>query len=147
MATAKLVLNTKELTDEFFDETRLLGIMAPMKDYQFAWHLNMLMNYDFRNNADIEIKLIRKKRTYHFPVYNFLEKNSSLCHYIYKNQMDGEYLLPEFRHLDFLWLMKGDLVPGEMVEQMMMAIRMINGVQLVLELTGEKIVNKENLVF
>jgi hypothetical protein len=147
MATSRLVLNTKELTDDFFDETRLLGIMAPIKDYHFAWHLNLLMIMDFRSNADLEIKLIRKKRTYFFPVYSYFENNSSLCHYIYKNHMDGEYLLPEFRHLDFLWLMKGDTVSDDAVDQLMAGTRLISGVQLVLELSSEKIVNKENLVF
>ena len=147
MATAKLVLNNKELTDEFFDETRLLGIMAPMKDYQFCWQLNALMSMDLRNNPDIEIKLIRKKRTYYFSVYSYFEDNSSLCHYIYKNHIDGEFLLPEFKHLDFLYLMKGDVVSIEYIEQIMAGIRLINGVQLVLDLASEKIIHKENLVF
>ena len=30
----KLVLDTKELTDDFFEETKLLGIMVPVKNYQ-----------------------------------------------------------------------------------------------------------------
>src|SRR5690606_5406631 len=117
MASSKLVLNTKELTDEFFDETRLLGIMAPMKDYQFCWQLNAFMNMDLRNNPEIEIQLIRKKRTYYFSVYSYLEENSSLCHFIYKNHIDGEFLLPEFKHLDFLWLMKGDTVANETIAE------------------------------
>ena len=57
----KLLLNTHDLTTEFFDETRLLGIMAPVKDYQFCWHLNSSMGMDFRINNDIEIQLNKKK--------------------------------------------------------------------------------------
>ena len=34
--STKLLLNTKELTGEFFSDTRLLGIMAPVKYYQFC---------------------------------------------------------------------------------------------------------------
>ena len=52
MAT-KLILDNAELTHEFFEDTRLLGIMAPIKDYQFAWQLNHLMGIDFRINNDI----------------------------------------------------------------------------------------------
>ena len=64
--STKLVLNNKELTEEFFSDTRLLGVMAPIKDYQFCWHLNNNIGLDFRINNDIEIKLLKKKRWYFF---------------------------------------------------------------------------------
>jgi hypothetical protein len=144
---AKLLLNNKDLADEFFEETRLLGIMSPVKDYQFCWHLNSIMGLDFRINNEIEIQLTRKNRNYFFSVYEYNEPANALSHYIYNNQFDGEYLLPEFKHLDFLWLMKGDFVNDESLQQTIESIRAINGVQLVMELTNEKIKNKEHLVF
>jgi hypothetical protein len=143
----KLLLNTKELTDGFFEDTHLLGIMAPIKDYQFCWWLNSTMSLDFRINNDIEIQLTKQQRNYFFAVYEFCEPTGSLAHYVYNNQFDGEYLLPEFKHLDFLWLMKGDEVSDESLQQTISSIRAINKVQLVVELTNEKIRNKENLVF
>lgn len=143
----KLLLDTRELTDDFFEETRLLGIMAPVKDYQLCWHLNSSMGMDFRINNEIEIQLAKKKRNYFFSVYEFCEPSGSLSHFVYNNRFDGEYLLPEFRHLDFLWLMKGDMVSDEVLQQTISLIRIINSVQLVLELTNEKIKNKEHLVF
>jgi hypothetical protein len=143
----RLILDHKNLTENFFEETRLLGIMAPVKDYQFCWQLNNLFGFDFRINNDIEIQLTRKQRNYFFSVYECPEKYTSLVHYLYNNQFDGEYLLPEFRHLDFLWLMKGDSVTDYAVLQLINSIRAIKGVQLVVELTDEKIKNKEHLVF
>lgn len=143
----KLVLDNKNLTDDFFEETRLLGIMAPIKDYQLCWHLNSLMGMDFRINNDIEIQLTKKKRNYFFAVFEFCEPAGSLYHYVYNNRFDGEYLLPEFKHLDFLWLMKGDVVNEGTLQQTINGIKEINGVQLVIELTNEKIRNKEHLVF
>jgi len=143
----KLILDNKNLTEEFFEDTRLLGIMAPIKDYQLCWHLNGLMGMDFRINNDIEIQLNKKKRSYFFAVYEFCEPTGSLFHYVYNNRFDGEYLLPEFRYLDFLWLMKGDIVNEETLQHTINGIKEINGVQLVTELTNEKIKNKEHLVF
>lgn len=142
----KLVLDTKELMEGFFEDTRLLGVMAPIKDYQFCWHLNNTIGLDFRIN-DIEIKLIKKKRDYFFSVYEYRVPTGSLEHYIYNNQFDGEYLLPEFKHFDFLWLMKGDEVNDESLQGLIKNIRAIPGVQLVTELTHEKIKNKEHLIF
>ena len=143
----KLILDNKNLTGEFFEDTKLLGIMAQIKDYQLCWHLNSLMGMDFRINNDIEIQLTKKKRNYFFAVFEFCEPTGSLFHYVYNNRFDGEYLLPEFRHLDFLWLMKGDIVNEETLQQTISGIKEINGVQLVIELTNEKIRNKEHLVF
>lgn len=143
----KLKLDIEELTTEFFDDARLLGIVAPVKDYQFCWHLNSKLRFRFRNNNDIEIQLNKKNRTYFFCVYQYAEPNSSLSHYLYKNHFDGEYLLPEFRHLDFLWLLKGDAVSDETLNGLINSIKTMNSVQLVTELTNEKIKNKGNLVF
>ena len=102
---------------------------------------------DFRINNDIEIQLKRKKRDYFFTVFQYCEPTGSLGYYVYNNKFDGEYLLPELKHFDFLLLMKGDMVSDEYLQQTIESIKTIANVQLVTELTNEKIKNKENLVF
>ena len=143
----KLVLDTKELTDDFFEETKLLGIMVPVKNYQFCWQLNQLLGIDFRINHELEIQLKKKNRDYFFTIYEYHEPTTCLKHYLYNNQNDGEYLLPEFKHLDFLWLLKDDFVPDEALQQLVQSIRSVAGVQLVIELSNVTIKNKEHLVF
>lgn len=147
MATLKFALNTQDIIDDFFEDTKLLGIVTSVKDYRFCWNLNMILGLDFRMNHDIEIELKRNRRKYFFSVYEFREPNSALCHYLYNNLYDGEFLLPEFKNLDFLWLMKNDTVTDEYVNQIKIMLRNIPGVQMVTELTNEKIKNKECLIF
>ena len=134
------------MTNGFFEDTRLLGIVAPLKDYQFCRQLNNHLRFDFRINHKIEIQLRKKQRKYFFGVFEFSETNCSLSHYLYNNHFDGEYLLPEFRHLDFLWLLKGDLVSDETLSELVGAVKSIVAVQLVMELTHEKIKHKEHLI-
>ncbi len=143
----KLKLDLEDLTDDFFEETQLFGLVAPVKDYQFCRHLNHLLGFDFRVNNEIEIQLFKKNRNYYFSIYEYKQPNSSLSHFLYNNQFDGEYLLPEFKHLDYLWLLKGDVVSSEFLQNLMSDVRSITGVQLVVELTGEKIKNKGHLIF
>ena len=143
----KLKLNIDDLTGEFFEDTRLLGVVAPVKDYQFCWQLNNRLRFDFRINNDIEIQLTKKQRRYFFGVYQYSEANNSLQHFLYNNQFDGEYLLPEFKHLDFLWLLKGDLVTDEKLKDLISSVKAIPGVQLVMELVHDKIKNKGHLIF
>ncbi len=135
------------MVEEFFDGTRLLGIVAPIKSYQFCWLLNQHLQIDFRINHDIEIQLEKKKRKYFFSIYEYNEPNSSRTHFLYINQFDGEYLLPEFKHLDFLWLLKGDFTSNQELLQLQQSIKTISGLQLVLELTADKIRHKGHLVF
>ena len=143
----KFRLDIGEMTDEFFSETRLLGIMTPVKNYQFCWSLNRALGYNFRLKTDVEIQLRKKSRTYFFSLYHHTEPNSFLTHYLYDNQRDGEYLIPEFKHMDYLWLMKGDLVDDSKCSGITASIKSINGVQLVTELTNEKIKHKERMMF
>jgi hypothetical protein len=143
----KLTLDLKSLADSFFEEAKLIGIMAPMKDYLFCWQLNNILGIDFRINNEIEIQLMKKKREYFFAVYEYAEKTCCLTHYLYNNQFDGEYLLPELKHLDFLWLMKGEEISEQKLQHMTNCVKTIKGVQLVVELTNEKIKHKEHLIF
>lgn len=143
----KLCLDVDELTEDFFDDTCLLGITSTIKGYQFCWTINQALNYRFRLNRDIEIQLRRRERSYYFRVYEHTIRHTQLSHFLYQNYNDGEYLLPEFRHMDFLWLIKGDCIDTSTCYNLMQSIRSLNGVQLVAELTNEKIRNKGHLIF
>jgi hypothetical protein len=143
----KLKLDMEEMAEAFFEDTRLVGIVAPMKDYQFCWQLNRLFHFNFRLNNDIEIQLTKKLIRFSFSVFEYGEPGSSLVHYLYNNKHNGEYLLPQFKHNDFLWLMKGDAVDDNKFENISKSIRQINGVQMVAELMHERLLHKGNLMF
>ena len=143
----KLRIDNEAMLEDFFENTRLLGIVASIEQYRFCWHLNQILNFDFRINNNIEIHLSKKMRNYFFPIYQYGEQSGTIKHYLYNNEDDGEYLLPEFKHLDFLWLMKDDIMKDEEVTIFMNSIKTIPSVQMVMELTNEKIKNKQHLVF
>jgi hypothetical protein len=144
---AKLVIDNEELTQEFFADARLIGVVAPLKGYQFCGGLNETLRVKFSLSKDVGIELKKKTRDYFFDVYEYHEPTGSLSYFVYSNKSEGEFLLPEFKHLDYLLLMKGDSVSNEVLQQLIGVIKVINGIQLVVELTNEKIKNKENLVF
>jgi hypothetical protein len=143
----KLRIDNDVMVEEFFADTRLLGIVAPIEQYRFCWHLNQILNFDFRINNNIEIQLNKKARKYFFPIYEYGEQSGTIKHYLYNNEDDGEYLLPEFKHLDFLWLMKDDILGGEEMSILINSIKTIPAVQLIIEMTNEKIKNKQHLIF
>ena len=143
----KLKIDNESIAQEFFENAVLLGIVAPIKDYFFSWHLNQILGLNFRVNTDIEIQLSKQQRKYFFSIYEYAVPSTSITHYLYNNQFDGEYLLPEFKHLDFVWLIKGEFISAEELKTLMQSIKSIPGVQLVNEMTNEKIKNKQHLIF
>lgn len=143
----KLCLDVEMLTDDFFEDTRLLGIVATIKNYQFCWHINSALSYCFRLNPEIEVQLKRKERDYYFRVYEHSVRNSFVSHYIYQNSHDGEYLLPECKHVDFLWLIKNESADANQCRELIASIRKLKSVQMVTELSDDKIRNKKHLIF
>ena len=132
----KFRLNQEDITENFFCDIKLIGIMSEIKNYQFCWLMNNELGFDLKLNTDIEIQVQKKGRNSFFPVYQFTQNDEQVNHYIYKNLYEGEYLLPEFRHLDFLWLIKGEGIHEINFDEMILAARNINGVQLVAELSN-----------
>ncbi len=146
-AGLKLKIDNEALAEEFFEDALLLGIVAPVNDYLFCWQINQTLGIDFRANNDIEIQLTKKNRKYFFSIYEYPVPSIKLEHFLYNNEDDGEYLLPEFKHLDFLWLIKGEGVAAEDLSALIQSLRLLPGVQLVTEMTHEKIKNKQHLIF
>ncbi len=142
----KIKFDNTYTTNSFFEDVQLLGIVAPIKDYHFCWQVNKSLHFDFRNNTTYEIELLKKERHYYFAVYEYQIVNTCLTHYIYANQFDGEYLLPQYKHLDFLWLIKGDFVSQLELQIIIAQIKSIHQVQLVTVLTNDTIKHREHLV-
>jgi hypothetical protein len=65
---------------------------------------------------------------------------------LYHNHYDGEYLLPEFKHMDFLWLIRGDMSTDDVVGTIRQQVKSIPEVQLVAELPFEQLKNWSNLI-
>ena len=143
----KLKIDNDLLAEEFFENTHLLGIVAPVKNYQFIWHINQNLGYTFRLNSDFEIELRKKTRSYFFSIYEYQIPQTTIVHYLYHNQHMGEYLLPEFKHLDFLWMIKGDDISGVEISDIQQMIKQLPVVQFVNEMTHEKIKHKQHLIF
>jgi hypothetical protein len=139
-------LNIEQISDNFFEGTRILGIVTTLKNYQLCYHIEKSMQIDFQTAKDLQIPLEKNKRSYSFTVYEFYQSSLVVEHFLYSNKNDGEPFLPELPHLDFIWLLKGDYYS---IEQnfiiLQQQLKNINGVQLVTEVPQEKIKSRDNL--
>lgn len=147
MSVLKLKLDQDQLLEDFFEATHLIGIVSSARDYQLCWQLNRDLHFNFRVNNSLEINLTKNQRAFYFSVFEFEEPTKSAAHYFYNNHCQAEFLLPELKNIDFLWLVKGDYYQLEDVKKLIEQLRQVELVQLVSLLDIREIKNKMNLIF
>ena len=147
MSMVKMKLDSASLMGDFFDSTQIIGILSHLKDYQLCWHINHALNFDFRVNNDLEIYWMKNRKRIGFTVFEYSEPVKSVGHYLYNNHFQAEFLLPELKNIDYLWMIKGNYYGQEEVKSLVEQLRQVPEVQLVSVLTMEEIKHKENLIF
>jgi len=141
----KLRITNDDLSDEFFSNVQVIGIVSTLKGYKFCWSLNHHLSVDFRLHPDMEVQLEKKKLFYYFNIYSYADGNIS--HMLYENESRGEYLVPEFKHLDYLWLIRSDDDDiDEMRDVLLDKLRKLDIIQLATFMQIENIKSKENLI-
>ena len=78
----KLRLDDDKMSDGFFEDTRILGIACTLKNYQFCWHIDQLLQIGFQTSADLQIpmeKNIKFNKKIHVNQFTFRDaKNRNL---------------------------------------------------------------------
>lgn len=143
---AKLTIDNDQIAEEYFSDVQLLGIQCSMEPHSLVWLVNKRFLYNFRYQNGAEIIVSKKTRSFSYPVFQCRETSLQLTHYIYANQHDGEYLLPELRHFDYIWLLKGELSGIELSSLILEELKKIPEIQVVTFLSSEKIKHKTQLV-
>jgi len=135
-------LNTVEEVDEFYQETSILGLISSTKDYRLCWLLNQHLGIDFKLNNNKEVLIEKKRLKYYFSVYDYFDTRNWCQFDLYSNKYQAEYLLPEFKHLDFVWVLKGDSNFSDLLP----VIKNIPEVQFTLNISVDMIKNREHLI-
>lgn len=146
MAAPKQRLAMPTPVDDFFQDAHLAGIISRLREYQLCWVINRQLGFHFKMNNELEVMLVKKERKCFFSVYEFHEPTRYTSHYLYNNHYKGEYLLPELKHFDFVWLIKGAYYQQEGAKWLTDILKKIEGIQLVSVLKAAELKNRENLI-
>ena len=141
----KLRLDDNRMSDNFFEDTRILGIACTLKNYHFCWHVDRLLQIGFQTSVDLQIPMEKNRRSYSFTVYEYIPQIEQKEHFLYSNKHEGEFLLPELQHFDFIWLIRDPFHDESSFSRIQLMIKEIPGVQLVAEVAHDKIKSKDNL--
>ena len=94
------------MQEDFFADTAMIGIATAMPGYHLCWVLNRHFDINFERDPEQSISSQKKDNQYFFPIYHCIFPNSSHKYLLYKLKNGTETLLPEARHLDYLWMVQ-----------------------------------------
>lgn len=143
----RLTLNYEEVTDAFLEDARLLGVVTNLANYRLCWALNAMYGYDFRANSPACIERRKRERKYFFSIHRHHKARQAFEHILYQNKDEGEYLLPELRHLDYIWMVKCDHPDDSLYERVRQQLLSLPDVQMVNEIGKNNLRNREFLLF
>ncbi len=145
---AKLKLDSTSAFEAFFNDAYLLGIISSQREYQLCWQINRALDFHFRLNSDLELKMPipKKEKICFFQIYEFSEPISYTLHYIYSNHFKGEFLIPELKNIDYLWLIKGDYYRAEEIDLLKVDLRRLKSVQMVTQIDALSLKSRANLI-
>jgi hypothetical protein len=143
----KLKITNDDLTDEFFSNVNVIGIVSTLKGYKFCWSLNHHLSLDFRLHPDMEVQLEKRRIFYYFNIYAYDDQDLNSSHLLYENESKGEYLVPEFKHLDYLWLVRSeDDNTITIIDNLLERLRNLDIIQMATKMQLSNIKSKENLI-
>ena len=138
-------LDSEKIVESFFEQTGCIGIVTPVRGYHLCWMLNSLLDMDFRAIPDEDIRLRRFDRDIHFNGYAYVSQDNKE-HFIYENKTLGGFLISEWKHVDFILLVKMDDFDFIYIHELLNVIRSIDSITMAMELTDAQLKNPENLL-
>ena len=150
------------MKENFFGDGVMLGIASALPGYRLVWALNRHFDMAFANvpenticmgegkggkevvnylgggQADMFAAPAATPEQFYFPTYSYMIPNSTASHILYQLKAGKKMLLPEAKHLDFLWFIQTTDSAHD-AHTLLRELRELPMVQLAQEITREQI--------
>ena len=121
------------------------GINSNMEDYRLCWHFNQVLDWQLKRIQDVRFYSPRIKDHMHFNAYKFQQKIDRYSVELIQNKNAGNYLIPEMKNFDFLFIFQGEDdyfdVPG-----FSQLLTKITGIQSVIPVDVNSLKSRYNLL-
>ena len=104
----------KKIINELSIDYKLVGLASSLKEYKLCYHLNNLLNCDFRKLNDQTFEPTDRSRVIQFSVFKSGEEQDKNQFIVFSNKNLNEVLLPEISNFDYVIQIKGKYSEDEM---------------------------------
>jgi hypothetical protein len=159
-----MILDVGGMKEQFFGGSAMIGIATAYPGFRFCWLLNRHFGTSFANVPEHTICMGETRsgkdavkylgsevqgsmfgaapapdgELWYFPTWCHQDPNSGYSHLLYQLKHGKKVLLPEVKHLDFLWLIQ-TAEPQHDAHLILASLRQMPSVQLAQELTREQL--------
>ena len=136
----------KKIKTELAADYKLVGIASSLKEYKLCYHLNTLLNCDFKKLTDLIFEPTDRSRKVQFSVFKACDEEDKNQFIVFSNKNLNEVLLPEISNFDYIIQIQGKFEP-DYLKNMIENIKQFPDVMMTAEIPLKKIKSKERLVY
>lgn len=136
----------KRITNDFEVNYRLVGIATTLKEYKVGFHLNHILQADFRKLKDLLFESRERERNVFFSVLKSSCDDEMTEYTLFANKNGTDTLLPEVATFDYLLQVNGKFPPEDLAKAIG-EIKKLNQVLLCTEIPVKKIKNHHRLIY
>ena len=136
----------RKIKNELSTDYKLVGIASSLREYKLCYHLNQLLQCDFRKLTDLIFESTDHSRKTEYSVFKAGEENDRNQFIVFANKNLGEVLLPEVSNFDYIVQINGKYETDEVVS-LVEGIKQFPEVMMSAEIPVKKIKSKERLVY
>jgi hypothetical protein len=137
-----LVLDNSALEDEFFEDVKLIGIVCASEYYQLISYINQCLGFGFVKNHELEIHIHEQ----HFPVFEFVDDEKAMEHFIFCNRRGTDFMMPDAKNIDFIWLIKGNIQYQESIIQLPIYLKKVPGIDFCFDIKSTSLKMRQLLI-
>lgn len=119
----------------------LLSIVSSFADYRISFFINSNLGILLKKYADF----VQETAKIPFSWFYYYDSDSHIYYYLFANKSQGKNLVPELKHFDYLFLIKGRL-PDDFYNEKTAKLRVTQGIQAVFQQDMMKIKNTDILL-
>jgi len=138
-------LASADIHEEFFGQAALIGMASSRQIYSLCNQFNRAFDMQFTRVPYMDIRIMRNKEEFIFPVYCHMVPDTEYHYYLYKLRLEEANLLPALRNIDYIWLVNGD-TPQDDASRLITQLRTFPDIQFVSLLQADKLKDAENLI-
>lgn len=135
----------KEIILAYEEDIHLWGINSNLEDYRLCWFINDTLQWKMRRIEDINFYNPKIKVVQSFSAYKYENEIDFYDAELIQNKRAGNYLLPEMKNFDYVFLLKGELEYFD-IAAFEYQLSQISGIQLVYKVDLDKIKSRRNLL-
>lgn len=111
-----MVKKTHRLNISIDENYCLLGIACDEPDYKLCWLINNNLSTEFKRIENIELFSAKAADKQSFTVFQFVDEATLLTYRIIKNRSDNGFFLDEFKAIDYIVHIQGDILQDEITD-------------------------------